>query len=121
MVKTTLDYKKMVDEIDDLVETDFCFDMELKQLPKSKPITKKEALEMVKILGQIYMISHCNTCKACQGRYVITTIEPDEYSPMLKLFEKKITIFGWEIILRKAPINYTQIFDFTSDIKKILK
>lgn len=67
-----LDYKKMVEDIAALVETDFMFEMDCKNLPNSEPITTEEAMEMVKVLGNVYTISHSITCEACQGKYVIT-------------------------------------------------
>lgn len=71
--KKKLDYKKMVREIDNLVEGDFCFDMDCHNLPNSKPITQKEAMKMVKIIGRVYKIAHCIYCTACQGKWFIET------------------------------------------------
>ncbi len=68
MVK--LDFEKMISEIDDIVQTDFAFDMDCKLMPNSKEYTQKEAQDMAKMIGRIYLISHCNTCKACQGKYI---------------------------------------------------
>lgn len=65
-----LDYKKMVKEIDKLVNNDFCFDMDcLQGLPKRRPFTQKEAKQMAQIIGSVYTIAHCVDCTACQGRY----------------------------------------------------
>ena len=69
-----LNYKKMLEDIDKLVETDFAFDMECKQLPNSKPYTQKEAKEMQSLLGQVYLISHCLHCTACQTKYLSTPL-----------------------------------------------
>lgn len=69
MIKQKLDYKKMVEMIDELVNTDFCADMEMKQLPKSKPYTKEEITKMVHIIGDVYAISHCLTCSACNVKF----------------------------------------------------
>ena len=66
-----LDYKKMVEDIDNLVETDFHAEMELKQLPDSKRYTQAEAKEMQHTIGKVYLISHCIHCRACQGKYLI--------------------------------------------------
>jgi hypothetical protein len=66
-----LDYKKMVNEISNLVDTDFCFDMDCRALPHAKPYTQEEADKMAGIIGQVYMISHCIYCSACQGKYII--------------------------------------------------
>ena len=65
-----LDYLKMLREIDKLVNNDWGFEMiDCKMMPKAKPFTQKEAKEMSQRLGQIYLISHCITCTACQIRY----------------------------------------------------
>ncbi len=53
-----LDYEKMIKAVDDLVQTDFCFDINCKSIPKSKPYTQEEAKKMASLLGGIYMISH---------------------------------------------------------------
>lgn len=64
-----LDYKKMVKDIYKLVGTDFAMDMDMKCLPHSKPYTQEEANKMAGIIGQIFSISHCYYCTACQGKY----------------------------------------------------
>lgn len=64
-----LNYKKMVKDIYKLVGPDFAMDMEC--LPHSNPYTQEEANKMAGIIGQIYFISHCYYCKACQGKYLI--------------------------------------------------
>ena len=69
-----LNFKKMVEEIDVLTDTEFCFNMELKLLPlteKNKTCyTQKEAQKMVELLSSIYSVAHCIHCKACQTRYL---------------------------------------------------
>ena len=67
-----IDYKKMVKEIDVLVETDFCCDMECHALEHSKPFTQDEARKMSEIISSIYSIAHCIDCEACQGKYKLT-------------------------------------------------
>lgn len=66
-----LDYRKMIKAVDKLVETDFFFDIDCKLLPNASKYTQEEAKEMAKILGKIYMISHCTTCRTCQVKYLI--------------------------------------------------
>ena len=66
-----LNYLKMLKEIDDLVETDFCFDMECHFLPMSNKFTQKEAEQMAKIISKIYSIAHCIHCSPCQKKYLI--------------------------------------------------
>ena len=62
-----VNYKAMVIDIDNLLESDWAFEMiDGKNLPGAKPFTQKEAKEMSKVLGQIYMIAHCVHCKACR-------------------------------------------------------
>ena len=65
-----LDFYKMLKEINDLVETDFCFDMNCKQISNSKPYTQAEAKEMARLLGNVYSIVHCISCHSCQIRYL---------------------------------------------------
>ncbi len=67
----TVDYQKMVREIDTLVESDFACEMNGKTLPKSKKYTQEEALQMAKLIGEIYWVAHCIDCWACQSRYWI--------------------------------------------------
>lgn len=66
-----LNHLKMLEEIDDLVETDFCFNMDLKTMPRSKKFTQKEAHEMAQLLERIYLIAHCIHCSACNSKYKI--------------------------------------------------
>lgn len=65
-----LNHKKMLKEIDELVNNDFCFDMDCKQgLPDQRPFTQSEAKKMARIIGEVYRVAHCIHCEACQGRY----------------------------------------------------
>ena len=66
-----LDHKKMLEEIDRLVESDFLFSMEAKLIPHTKKYTQREAQEMVDILDSVYRVVHCLHCKACQTRYKV--------------------------------------------------
>lgn len=70
-----IDYKKMLEDICDLVEDDFCVDAEMNLIPNSKtgkcdPFTQKQAEEMASRLAQIYSVAHCIHCKACQNKYL---------------------------------------------------
>ena len=65
-----LNYKKMIEEVDKLISDDFLSEMELRLLPKSKAITQKEAKVLIKRLLNVYSISHCVTCRACQTKYL---------------------------------------------------
>jgi len=75
-VKEFLDTKKMLDEILELVSSDFCHDTEWKLLPNSKPYTQDEAKKMAGLLGSVYMIAHCIHCTACQKKYIIPKVNP---------------------------------------------
>lgn len=59
----------MIEDINELVQTDFAFDMDCHALPNSKPFTQEEASQMAHIIGKVYSIAHCNTCTACNGKY----------------------------------------------------
>jgi hypothetical protein len=59
-----MNYKKMVEDINKLAETDFNENMELKSLPGSDPYTQDEAHVMSNTLSRIYLISHQIHCKA---------------------------------------------------------
>ena len=69
-----LNYKKMVKEIDNLVNGDFIADMECRLRLHEKPgiFTQEEAQEMAAILNNVYAISHCLWCNACSGKYKVT-------------------------------------------------
>lgn len=64
-----LNLAQMLKDINKIVETDWAADMEMLNMPGSRPFTQEEASEMAKALGNIYSISHCLTCKACQPKY----------------------------------------------------
>lgn len=66
-----LDYKKMLKDINKLVQTDFCFEMDMKRLPDSDKYTQEEAQEMADLIGNVYSISHCTTCESCNKEYRI--------------------------------------------------
>lgn len=60
---------EMLKDIDELVETDFAFDMECKRISRSKPYTQKEAKKMSELIGEIYLISHAIYCETCGAKY----------------------------------------------------
>lgn len=64
-----LDTAKMSQEVSELVETDFAFDMNFKLIDKKYEYTQEEARKMADILGRIYSIAHCIHCRACQQIY----------------------------------------------------
>lgn len=61
-----LDFHKMIKDIDKLVQSDFVFDMDCKQLDNPSNYTQKEAKQMARLLGNIYSISHIEHCKGCR-------------------------------------------------------
>ena len=74
MTKLKLNYLKMLQEIDVLVNNDFCNEMEYNSVLNSKytrKYTQKEAKQMADLLGKVYSISHCIHCKMCQRKYLI--------------------------------------------------
>ena len=66
-----LNYKRMVKDIDRLDNNYVCFDLELKLMPDSKEISPEDAKEAIRIIGQVYMISHGITCSNCNKKYLI--------------------------------------------------
>lgn len=65
-----LNYKKMIEEVSALVETDFCFSMDSRFATSGKvKFTNDEAKEMAGLLGSIYSIAHCVHCGACNPKY----------------------------------------------------
>lgn len=62
MKANKLNYLKMVKDIERLVASDFCLDMEM-----TDEYTQDEAKKMVKIIGQVYMKSHLWFCTACNS------------------------------------------------------
>lgn len=75
--KEELDYKKMLKEINDLVETDFGEDMSLRAnieyCGKLLDISQRDAREMANIIAKVYLISHCIHCKSCGAKYLKET------------------------------------------------
>jgi len=57
-----LNYKKMLEDICLLVENDFFFDMDTRNVPNPKPFTQEEAKQMCKIIGEVYSIAHGIHC-----------------------------------------------------------
>ena len=66
-----LDYKKMVSDIDYLVNNYFCADMEMRLIPNSQKYTQEESKKMSDIIARVYSISHCISCSACSQKYKI--------------------------------------------------
>lgn len=64
-----MNYLKMLEDIEELVNNGFCYDMSAKQIPKMKEYNQEEAKQMANIIGKIYLISHSIHCKACQTKY----------------------------------------------------
>lgn len=64
-----MNFKRMIQDIDKLVKTDFAFDMECKLIPDSMMYTQEEAKQMADIISSVYAISHCEHCKSCSKKY----------------------------------------------------
>lgn len=58
---------QLLERINELVQTDFAFDMDCHALPNSKPFTQAEAKEMARIIGRVYSLAHRTTCEACRS------------------------------------------------------
>jgi hypothetical protein len=66
----------MIKDIDSLVNTDVFEEWDCKaNLPNQDKFTQEEIKQIVGILGRVYRISHCLTCKACQTKYLTPTRE----------------------------------------------
>ena len=65
------DYKKMLEDIDALVNNDWGYDIESHALPPSHDFTQAEAIQMAEVIGQVYTIAHAVHCAACGKKYVI--------------------------------------------------
>lgn len=70
-----LDYKRMVEEIDKLANTDFGEDMSFKANVtvngEYREISQEDARKMANIIGSIYLISHSIHCSNCGKKYKI--------------------------------------------------
>ena len=60
----------MLKDINSLVETDFCEDVNNRMVNKRAMFSQTEAREMATIIGQVYLIAHCIHCGACQTKYL---------------------------------------------------
>jgi hypothetical protein len=67
-----LDMRKMLSDICELVENDFCTSMEMNLLPGSPEYTQKEAKSMAEIIASVYSIAHSIHCSGCGGKYIKT-------------------------------------------------
>jgi len=61
-------YKEMLEYINDLVENDFCAEMDYKNFSEEK-FTQEEARAMAEIIDKVYSKSHSIHCKACGEKY----------------------------------------------------
>lgn len=79
MVPRKLDYKKMLEDINDIVNGgdsgDWGFsvtdDMVDLQTGKLRQFSQKQAEEMSEALSSVYMIAHAVSCTACGTKYVL--------------------------------------------------
>lgn len=63
-----MNYKKMVEDINKLVDNDWFADIDEHSIHNT-PFTQVEALQMAEVLGQVFMISHAIYCGACGRKY----------------------------------------------------
>ena len=67
-----MDYKRMLEEIDLLVNNDFCADMSMYEcLDEEYP--REASVKMADIIGKVYSISHAVHCSACGQKFLIKT------------------------------------------------
>jgi hypothetical protein len=81
-----LDYSKMVDDILEIIDTDFCMDMECKI--EEKEYSQSEAETMARIISAVYKIAHCSYCNACNRKY------QSQKQPEGVEYEKRIKVLG---------------------------
>jgi len=77
------DWKKMLEDINELVDNDFGFDLQFDE----KEYTDKDVDKMRKIILSTYQISHCVYCKSCQNKYkyqISKQISPSEAETLLE-------------------------------------
>lgn len=69
-----LDYKKMLKDIDNLVNNDTVFSLEVYRCPTTQEFKQEEVNQMLDIILDVYKISHTLHCKACRkSKYLLTT------------------------------------------------
>lgn len=60
----SVESKKLLEHICNLVENDFCVEMETLTLPGMREYTQEEAKEMAKLLARVYSYAHQIHCNA---------------------------------------------------------
>ena len=60
----TLDCLYLLKKINNIVETDFCAEMDMLTLPDTREYTQEEAKKMAEKLGIVYLYAHQIHCKA---------------------------------------------------------
>lgn len=72
MKPNKLNYLKLVQDMNDLLETDFCFDMDCKLSLNDgrdkNSFTQEEAQQMAKLIGELYTLSHYWYCGCGKGK-----------------------------------------------------
>lgn len=82
------DWKKMLEDINELVDNDFGFDLQFDE----KEYTDKDVDKMRKIILSTYQISHCVYCKSCQNKYKYQISKQMSPSEAETLLEEKLGI-----------------------------
>lgn len=68
-MKRKLNYKKMIEDINEIVTDEYFFDVEMKLLPGGSDFTQEEAKEMINAITKVFMISHIISCNSCGREY----------------------------------------------------
>lgn len=66
----TLDHIYLLKKINDIVETDFCSEMELLILPNSREYTQEESKKMAEKLALVYLYAHQIHCKGHNNKII---------------------------------------------------
>lgn len=71
--KIDVNYLKMLQDIDEIVNTDFTEDMNMKAnitySGTHRLISQDDARKMANIIGSVYLISHAIHCENCGSKY----------------------------------------------------
>lgn len=57
--------RELLEKIDELVETDFAYDMNTRLISDDATFTQVESQRMAEIIGQVYSWAHRIHCQAC--------------------------------------------------------
>jgi hypothetical protein len=71
-----LNYLKMLEDINKLVETDYCAELEMYLIPElnkdmNREIPQEDARNAIDIVSKVYSISHAIHCEPCASKYLV--------------------------------------------------